>query len=225
MPKTKKNGGGKTRSNDSIVEHFHGLATVALVAGANNLAFNPAVTTRLASIGDAYQLYRLVRLRFRLQLPDSAPTAAQAAAWATGIVDTPPTTAAQAMEIVNSCYLSIRSTVPSQWVEVPPTDLRGPFPWYKTVQGTPDTSEEIVGYVFLTGSGTNSVLLEFEGDMQFKEGIAPANTPAAVELRRRLREEQAQRLVAKERANVLALISNSTLAPSAATSTGRGATT
>ncbi len=205
MPRgTKKS--ARSRKSDSVSEHFHGLVSVALVAGANNLAMNPAVTTRLASIADAYQLYRLRRLRFRLQPQDSAPAAAQSASWQTGIVDTPPSTVATNMECINSAYLSVRAIQPTGWVDVPPADLQGPFPWYKTVQGTPDTSEEIVGYVFLTGSGTNSVAVEFDGVMEFKEAIAPANTPAAVEARRKLRQEQLSMALRRERAAVLSLL-------------------
>jgi hypothetical protein len=193
-----KNHSKKNRGQDSIAEEFSAYISAALVAGANNLALNPAVTSRLAAIGDTYEFYRLKALKFRLH-PNGTQTSVAGAAWQAGVIDTAPATVAQLAEGVNNTLLGSRATVPSAWCQVPRKDLAGAFPWYKSVQGTPDVSEEIVGYIFLTGTTTEAYNLEVRGVMEFKQAIAPANTPMEIELRSRLRMERQQAQAAKER--------------------------
>ncbi len=203
MNKTKNK--KKSKADTATIE-FSAYAQVTLVSGANNLALNPANYTRLSSIGDAYEFYRLKRLKFRIH-PGSSLGSDQVVAFLAGVIDTPPSTVAQASEVVNSTILALSATVPSSWVDVPEMDLRGSFPWYKTVQGTSDTAEEVVGYLFCTGGTTNIVKLEIRGQFEFKEAVAPANTPLAIELRKKIREERARLASEKERENLLKVIS------------------
>jgi len=197
----------RRRSRDQIVERFSQLASITLVAGANNNAVNPAFTSRLATIGDSYQYYRLRSLKFRIH--PSASTSSAAVSWMAGVVDTPPSTNQQNCEIYNHTFQADDATVPSSWCSVSREDLAGGLSWYKTIQGSADSSEEIVGYLFFTGSGTNTVLCEVFGEMEFKEAIAPANTPAALEVLKRLREMRIEEHRVREQKSLLKVLGSS----------------
>jgi predicted enzyme related to lactoylglutathione lyase len=195
-----------SRVRDNIEEEFSVLAAVTLAAGANNVAMNPSLASRLSALADAYEFYRLRKLKFRVH-PNGTQSNMVAAVFQAGVVDTAPTTVLQCSEGVNSTFNGSRATVPSAWCEVAPEDLKGAFPWYKSVQGTPDTSEEIVGYIYLAGSTTESISLEVRGVMEFKQSIAPANTPMEVELRARLRQERQAAAATREREVLLKALS------------------
>ncbi len=178
--------GGK----DSCRIPFHVFQNAALVSGANNFTLNPvALSGRLSTEADAWALFRVVALRFRLH-PISNTNAAQAAGFLGGVSDTNPTTIAQISELVSSCILTANNTHPTEWVVVPQQDLAGPLPWYKTIAGASVYEESFPGVLYIAGSTTNAFGLEVRGIYEFRQAVAAANTPAALQARQLLRLER-----------------------------------
>jgi len=106
----------------------------------------------------------------------------------------------QLIELLPSALLSTFQSVPTEWVRVPSKDLAGPFPWYKTISGTPDTTEEFPGSIQIVGNGTNTFLLEVRAVVELKEAVAPANTPLEVDMakKRRQMKELAAAMAARD---------------------------
>jgi hypothetical protein len=105
------------------------------------------------------------------------------------------------------------TTVPTGWVKVPKADCSGPLPWYKSVLGGADTTEEIPGYLVMAGTGTESVHVELEGLFEFKTAVATGNTPVEVALRSKLREQRAQAAAVVARRRLLAVLGTPDLPP------------
>lgn len=205
MPSRKggrKQGGGR----DSAVMTFHYTFSAALVAGAVAINGTPATLSPRATIeADAWAHFRLKKLRFRM-LPTSPITAPQAAGWVGGIQDTPPTTFATIAELVPSTVKGVGQTVPSPWVNVPKSDLAGPFPWYKTVAGTADATEESPGAIYLVGTGTEAYILELKFTIEFKTAVSSLNTPLFLQLKEAVRKERVDRTRRAERDVLLKIL-------------------
>ncbi len=200
---------GVVRGRDSCDMPFHAILTATLASGAYNVPLVPGLFLRVGTEADAWALFRVRRLKFRLHR-ESVLNGPQVAAYQGAVQDNPPATVAQASEILPSCFLSALQTVPTEWISVPKSDLSGPFPWYKTVAGTPDPSEESPGFFNVVGTGTDTFYVEFRGVFEFKVSLATANTPAAIALRRKVREDRVARLQASERDILLKILSTST---------------
>ena len=143
MPGNKgRNAVGK--GGDSATFPFHTLYSTVLSAGVLPIAVTPVGLSPRASIeADCWAHFRLKRLAFRLfPASTAASNVGQGAGFIGGIQDTPPTTITQVMELLPSTYIGADQTCPTEWVHVPRSDLAGPIPWYKTVAGTADPTEE-----------------------------------------------------------------------------------
>jgi len=152
---------------------------------------NSSLSPRLAALADDFDEYRFTRLRFRLhRASDTSPSDFFCAGYLPGIVDTPPTTQAQMMEILNSVYLTGVETVPTPWSEVPKPVLAGMHPWYKTIPGTPEASEEFQGGLYGACTTSSVLRLEIEGVCQFRAAVAAGNTPLERALAARTREKK-----------------------------------
>jgi hypothetical protein len=145
-------------------------------------------------------------LSFRL-LKNATVNGPQVAGFLGGVQDNPPTSVAQLGEVIPSCYLGNLQTVNSEWIRVPKADLAGPFPWYKTIAGSADPTEESPGYIVVVGTGTDTFYVEFRGVFTFKVSLATANTPVALEARRKIREERRLRAIAQEKEVLLKILS------------------
>ncbi len=166
---------------------FHASILGSLAAGVGSFNLSPSLITHtgIASIADAFELYRVSKLSYRL-LRAPGITAPQAAAYYPDITDTPPNTLDQNGENVNSTLLSQAATVPTDWVHLSPV-AESALKWYKTIQGTMDSWDEIQGIIYVTGSVTESYLLEVKGVYEFKGQADPGNTPELREKRRQAR--------------------------------------
>ncbi len=204
-----------------IVE-FHTYAEGSLVSGKGTVAVAPSSFTRVAALADNYALYRFTELRFRL-LPTSAGTnitGAMGVGWLPGVTDTAPNSTIALAECIQSCILSVRATVPTEWVRLTRSDLQGYEPWYKTVAGTPESADEVQGNLFLTGAGTDGYALEVRGTVEFKVGVNTAFTPALKESRDQRERERILRLLAFNNASVDSTPTQSRLRAGVSTTAG-----
>jgi len=203
MPKSRK------QVKAISTEEFHCLKAGALVAGVYNLALNAsglgAISTRFLAIGDAFQLYRLKSLKFRLHCANVS--ANQAAGFVPGPPDTYPASLSQVMELRSSLYQDQTQTVPTEWCTVPVEDLRGQFPWYRTIDGTAPLNEEIPGTFYVFGTGTDNYAVEFKIAVELKEPISTANTPEQLAALRARREQAVKGAAARERDRLLGIMS------------------
>jgi len=171
----------KRKVKDGEIVSIHGFGVAALVGGASNAQVSPsgltAVSSRLLAEADSWCYFRVRSLKFRLHNSGSANDFA--IGFVGGAQDTLPATLATVMELLPSTYFSHNYTRPSDWVVVSGSELAGPFPWYKSVNGTADTSEEGPGYICIAGTTTQTFYYELYAVFEFKTAVAPANTPLA----------------------------------------------
>lgn len=183
-------GASRGARGDTVSVPFHYASAVGLVSGKSTISVSPnsLLSPRLTSIADDFDEYRFTRLRFRLH-PLLSQAGPQALCYMPGIVDTPPSLA-QSSEALSCVIFGQAATTPSAWVTVPAGVLAGMHPWYKTIPGTPEASEELQGNLFLAGTATDALFFEVEGVCQFRAAIATGNTPLDRALASRRREKQ-----------------------------------
>lgn len=181
---------------------FHQVLTGALVAGAAAVNLNPTgIGGRILTEADSWALFRIRAFKARLHRTNA--TVAQVLGFVGGVQDTPPATTGAIMELLPAVYMSPTYTVPTPWAKCSSMQLAGPFPWYKSVPGTQDASEESPGQLVLAGSGTESYVIELVGVIEFKTSIDPGNTPELALLIKKAREERARVAREKERVKLL----------------------
>lgn len=209
MPRNKR--GRKGARGDSCLVPFHTLSTSPLTAGSLAVLLAPVafISPRALTEADAWAHFRVPRLRFRLH-PGTLNALNQAAGYVGGVQDAPPATIAQVMELLPSVYLADELTIPTNWVRVSQTDLSGPFPWYKTLAGAADVTEEAPGQIVFGGTGTDVVTIEFEGVFEFKTAVAAGNTPLSLKLREQLRQERLAGERSRERTTLLQILGSTT---------------
>jgi hypothetical protein len=211
MPRKKgRKGGGK--GSDSCTVPFHYTLSSAFTAGILTLFANPASFPRVLVEADAWAHFRIRKLAFRL-MPTSPSTVAQAIGYVGGIQDTPPGSFSQISELIPSAIKGVGQTVPSSWVHVPRVDLAGPFPWYKTIAGSADSTEESPGQIIAVGTGTEAVVIEFKGQFEFKTALAAANTPSALKFFELVRKERIESARSQTRDRLLAILATSKTVP------------
>lgn len=185
---------------------FHYAQQGAFVAGVFNSLLTPALFPRVALEADVWAHFRVRKLAFRL-LPTSPSTVAQASGYIGGVQDTNPSSYTMVTELLSSCVKGVGQTTPSNWVHVSRKELAGPFPWYKTVAGSADATEESPGSICTVGTGTEAFNLEFKGVFEFKTGVNSANTPLEVKLRELVRKQRVDMARAAEREVLLKILS------------------
>ncbi len=191
MPK-----GKKKRSNNAgstIVVRLKQATTGSLTAGTLTVALQPSTFNQIASLADGYEFYRITRLKFRLQRSGTL-TGNLAMCYVAGVTDTPPNTFALAGSALDCAIQTTTTTVPSQWVSVPPSRLKTYQAWCKTIVGTPDPSVENWGNLFFGGTGTDSFVYEIVATYEFRvicnTGLTPQERGA------KEREAARQRMLA-----------------------------
>lgn len=202
MPRKGRKGG----RSDACIIPFHISLSGALSAGLFSFNLNPSAINRLLIEADAWAFFRVRSFSFRL-LPTSPSTVAQAAGFVGGIQDTPPATYLQVSELLPSCVKGVGQTTPTMWVRVAKSELSGPLPWYKTIPGTADPTEEAPGSVIVVGTGTETYNIEMKGKFEFKTSVNSGNTPLSADLRARIREERALLYKQREREILLRILS------------------
>ncbi len=167
------------RNQQSVRVPFRIITSAVLASGQASTQITPAnMSSRLSSIGDNFDLYRLNRFRFRIH-PYTLTTELLVVSHYPNTVDTTPSFASVS-EANSMAIQGGQATVPSDWINVPLTECRGALPWYKTVAGSPDSWEEVCGtFAFASNSGTSTsnIFIEVEGEMEFSGAADPAITP------------------------------------------------
>jgi len=197
----------KTNADNCTIP-FHTLITGSLVGGVATILGNPTGLSnngRLLTEADAWAHFRIRKLQFRLH-QNSAAGAFQAVGYIGGVQDTPPANAVQVMELLPSTGMRPTQTVPTEWVRVPKMDLAGPFPWYKSIAGTVDATEEFPGQIIVAGTTTEVYTVEIRGLLEFKTSVAAGNTPAEVALRKQLHNARVAREKELAQKRILALL-------------------
>jgi hypothetical protein len=154
---------------------------------------------------DAWTHYRVKKLKFRL-VPFTPHVGLLAVGYVGGIQDTPPATVAAILELLPASLIGPTQTVYTQWISPSKSELAGPLPWYKTIQGTADSTEEAPGQVALAGTVADGYAVELSGVLEFKGSVATANTPAALKVREELRALRQSRIDALEKERLLSVI-------------------
>lgn len=197
------------RTGDSCLLPFHGAGGLALVAGTAFIDMNPAglaaICGRPQTEADGWAHFRMRALEFRLH--HGAITGDVAAGYVGSVQDTPPANTAAVCEVLPSVYYGSTYTKPSDWVRVSKKDLAGCFPWYKTVPGTADSTEEKPGVLCISGAGTDTPVIELRGVIEFKTAVSANNTPAELKLRNELRLLRAREEQALARQGLLRVLS------------------
>ncbi len=196
------------QAKDQVAIPFHFLNLNSAAATVFYVPCNPQnLSSRMASEADAWSLFKLTKLRFRLHPRATTSGGSVAGGYYGTVADTPPATQAQVMELLASTYLSYQQTKPSDWVNVSPKELAGPFPWYKSIPGAADATEEQPGSLaFCTSGATDLLAVELEGVCVFRDSIATANTPLMVSLQLKMREERARAAAERRRSKLLLVL-------------------
>ncbi len=166
----------KQIKNKVVKVAFRAYFSTALSSGAQTVPIQPATFGGVASIADAYALYRVVKLSYRLH-PGSAITATQCAAYIPGVTDNAPANVASCGAVLTATPLGYRATVPSEWVRLGSAELQSYMPWLKTIVGSPDSAEEVQGNIFVTGNASEVYQMEVCGVFEFKDFITNSMTP------------------------------------------------
>lgn len=177
-----------TLGKDEIAVPVHVFASTA--AASNTAAFSASPSglitfaTRLAGLADEWTMFRWSSLRFRLHPVGTSVTCA----YIPGVQDANTfNSRSTAAEVVSSVVMTSVRTTPTEWCAVSKDDLSGPFPWYKSLAGGADSTEEAPGQFSLyTGGATDAYALEIKGVIMFKGSVPPANTPEEARLLKEL---------------------------------------
>jgi hypothetical protein len=156
---------------------------------------------------DAWAHFRVKAFSFRLHPPLATVTNVQVVGYVGGFQDTVPGTVAQIVELLPSTIQSPESSVPTEWVRCSKSELAGPLPWYKTILGTTDPTEESPGVVVLAGGTTDTYILEMRGVFEFKTAVSSANTPLALAAKQSMRDERVRMAINNERSVLLKILS------------------
>jgi len=139
------------------------------------VVLQPATFPRILDIADTYECFRVLKCRFRLQVQGTATVIASG--FYPGVTDTAPASAELISENTYSSWMGSGQTIPSTWETLPKAILAGYFPWYKTVAGTPDPSEEAPGSWYTVSTASSTAYLEVQGVFEFKGPVNSGATP------------------------------------------------
>ncbi len=194
---------------DQCVFPFHKFVRASMTGGAFQILVSPnnVLTPRGLAEADAWADFRVRQLMFRLH-PAASVTDDTAVGYIGQVPDTVPATVDQIGELLASTILGGDTTQPTEWVRPSKSELAGCFPWYKTIPGAADPTEEQPGVICLAGNTTTLFILEVRGAFEFKGAVATANTPAMVNARARIHQERVISALRKERDVLLKVLGN-----------------
>lgn len=156
---------------------FHSLTEVTLsgVTGNATVSCSPqgSAFAGLNDIADQFDLFRFKSLRYRLHPMDPTDTVNQGMSFYPD-VDIQTQTIAQLSQSPIAAVITPFCGVPSRWVRVPRSQLKGMLDWYKCTQDAGSTEFEFQGLIQIAGNLSGVVRYEVEGVMLFKNPVSSA---------------------------------------------------
>lgn len=182
MPRKNRRNHTKSKSRnsfnqlDTVRVHVRHYVEAALSASAATIQVSPAMCAQSAQYADAFQMYKVTKLRFRLYRVGTTGTT-QAAVYLPGVTDNPPSTISTVGTIPHAAILPLTATVPTRWSVVNSKDLQSYMSWYKTIVGSPSADAEIQGNIFIRGNGTDQYAIEIDAIFVFRDSVPTGVTP------------------------------------------------
>jgi len=156
---------------------FHALVTATLsgVTGTATIGMSPnnSNLSGLNEIADQFDLYRFVRLKYRIHPMDPTDTTNQVMSYYPD-PDIQTQTTSQAAESPLAAVITPFCGVPSRWMNVPASQLKGLLDWYKCTADGGATEFEIQGLIQLVGGLSDTIRVEVEGVIHFKNPVSSA---------------------------------------------------
>jgi len=172
--KNRKNGTGDRRDGITYVK-FHRLATTTLsgVTGTSTSSVSPdaGFFQGLNEVADSFDLFRFVKLRYRIHPMDPTDTTNQVMFYVPD-VDVQTVTVAQAADSTISAVITPFCGVPSRWITVPRSQLKGMLDWYKCKADAGAAEFESQGLIYLVGGASEVINFELEGTCAFKNPVS-----------------------------------------------------
>lgn len=168
--------GGLPDKNVTNVD-FHRINSVTLsgVTGMNTYSVNPQSTQlgAMDQLADQFDLFRVIDLEYRIHPTDPTDSTVVALAFVPD-VDIQTTTSTQLSMSPIAAVQTNFSGVPSSWMRVPPSQLKGMLDWYKCTPDAGAAEFESQGLLVVAGGLGDVVYFEVRGVMQFKNPVATA---------------------------------------------------
>jgi len=153
---------------------FHRISatTVSGVTGIATIPVNPQSTQLgdLDDVGNQFDLFRVAKLKYRLHPMDPANLVG-ALAYVPDI-DVQTATATQLSGSPIAAVMTPFSGVPSPWITVPPSQLKGMLDWYKCVADAGAAEFESQGTIYLACGLGDVLYWEVRGIMEFKNPVS-----------------------------------------------------
>lgn len=212
MSRRPHNNSGRNRKAQQDFEDlpFHFLLRGTLTSGAAQILLAPTtfISPRANAEADVWAHFKFLEFKYRLHCNvQNLTTTMQLAGFVPGVQDTNPSTLEECSALLNCCMLGQGQTLPSEWVRISREDLAGPLPWYKTIPGSADATEEAPGVISVNGGTSDPYRIEFRGVIRFKAAVAAGNTPLSQKAHQILREERQRLADETDRKKVVKLLS------------------
>lgn len=142
------------------------------VTGNSTVAVNPQSVSLgdLDDIGNQFDLFRVAKLKYRLHPMD--PTNLVGTLAYVPDIDTQTVTATQLSGSPIAAVMTPFSGVPSPWITVPPSQLKGMLDWYKCVADAGAAEFESQGNLILACGLSDVLYWEVRGIMEFKNPVS-----------------------------------------------------
>jgi len=163
------------KSLGSEAEPVSGRTLLTLTVGNGVQAISPALYPRALQMADVFNFYRFTKFKASI-----IPTGAQAAlGFVGGVMDNPPTTLAQMIELPYA-VLHGASKTSNTTLDVPRKELLSnvPLKWFKTIASSLTASFEDQGYIYYIT--TSTVLIVVEWTIEFQSWNLAANSPLKI---------------------------------------------
>lgn len=167
------NGGRTLGGITSVAFHRLNVETLSGVTGIVQFPVNPNgnLLAGLNEVADQFDLFRVTRLSYRIHPMDPSDTVNQVAAYYPDI-DIQTQSIAQASESPVAAVQTRFCGVPSPWIHVPASQLRGMIDWYKCTADSGAAEFESQGMVQCLGGLSDVLVLEVRGICQFKNPVS-----------------------------------------------------
>lgn len=156
---------------------FHKLSQSTLSGVTGNATFsitpNSGLLSGLNEVADQFDLFRCSELEYRIHPMDPTDTTLQVLSFYPD-VDIQTQTPAQASESPLAAVQTPFSGVPSQWIRVPRSQLKGMLDWYKCTADAGAAEFESQGLIQLVGGLSDVMTIEVRGVILFKNPVSSA---------------------------------------------------